>query len=167
MSGGLHVGHTRCLLNPPPPPPHHFAGSHRSLLGCWLWLDALWDGSSHTVKGKSLPTTQLPACEHAPDRWLGAQVDTERGALCTWALGGHQLLAQPLTPCLFRAPTDNDRGGSGGTSYVARQAPCCADVPSVPRGCLRTLQPWRSAPPANLHLQVVAGDSLSEARPGC
>jgi beta-galactosidase len=32
------------------------------------------------------------------------------------------LLATPLTPCLFRAATDNDRGGSGGASHAARWA---------------------------------------------
>lgn len=31
-----------------------------------------------------------------------------------------ELLASPLVPCLYRAPTDNDRGGSGGTSHAAR-----------------------------------------------
>ena len=33
-----------------------------------------------------------------------------------------ELLASPLRPCLWRALTDNDRGGSGGTSYGARWA---------------------------------------------
>jgi beta-galactosidase len=31
-----------------------------------------------------------------------------------------ELLASPLQPNLWRALTDNDRGGSGGTSYAAR-----------------------------------------------
>ena len=31
-------------------------------------------------------------------------------------------LASPLRPCMWRALTDNDRGGSGGTSYGARWA---------------------------------------------
>ena len=35
-------------------------------------------------------------------------------------VGAAQLLAEALMPCLYRAPTDNDRGGSGGTSYAAR-----------------------------------------------
>ena len=37
-----------------------------------------------------------------------------------WSVGGQDLLVEPLAPLLFRAPTDNDRGGSGGTSYLDR-----------------------------------------------
>jgi beta-galactosidase len=42
------------------------------------------------------------------------------GALLSYAVGGRELLAAPLVPCFYRAATDNDRGGSGGASYVAR-----------------------------------------------
>lgn len=34
--------------------------------------------------------------------------------------GAVPLLAAPLEPCFFRAATDNDRGGSGGSSYAGR-----------------------------------------------
>lgn len=47
----------------------------------------------------------------------------EAGAagLASWtAADGRQLLAAPLAPCFYRAPTDNDKGGSGGSSYAAR-----------------------------------------------
>lgn len=30
------------------------------------------------------------------------------------------MLAAPVLPCFLRAPTDNDVGGSGGTSHAAR-----------------------------------------------
>ena len=50
------------------------------------------------------------------------QVNAETGSLVWWAKAGHQWLEQPVQACLFRAPTDNDRGGSGGTSYVSRYA---------------------------------------------
>jgi Beta galactosidase small chain len=45
-----------------------------------------------------------------------------RGALvsCSWAVAGQELLAEPVLPCFVRAPTDNDVGGSGGTSHAAR-----------------------------------------------
>lgn len=32
----------------------------------------------------------------------------------------YNYLAKPMLPCFYRAATDNDRGGSGGTSYAAR-----------------------------------------------
>lgn len=49
--------------------------------------------------------------------------DRTTGSLCSWRAGGSgggELLAAPLAPCLYRAPTDNDKGGSGGSSYAAR-----------------------------------------------
>ncbi len=52
--------------------------------------------------------------------------DASTGGLVSWVVvdgaedPGHELLAAPLTPCFYRAPTDNDKGGSGGTSYAAR-----------------------------------------------
>ena len=48
------------------------------------------------------------------------QVNCRTGELVSWMVGGKQLLQAPLGPCFFRAPTDNDRGGSGGTSYLDR-----------------------------------------------
>lgn len=43
------------------------------------------------------------------------------GGLASWtAADGRPLLAAPLAPCFYRAPTDNDKGGSGGSSYAAR-----------------------------------------------
>ena len=45
------------------------------------------------------------------------------GALERWEVGGHALLAAGITPCLFRAPLDNDLGGSGKTSFAARYPP--------------------------------------------
>ena len=54
--------------------------------------------------------------------------DGATGALARWTVGsnggsdgGEHLLAAPLAPCVFRAPTDNDKGGSGGSSYAARR----------------------------------------------
>ena len=47
----------------------------------------------------------------------------QTGLLDRWEVGGHPLLAQGLAPCLFRAPLDNDLGGSGKTSFAARYMP--------------------------------------------
>ncbi|EIE18998.1 hypothetical protein COCSUDRAFT_20201 [Coccomyxa subellipsoidea C-169] len=51
---------------------------------------------------------------------LHVEVNTQTGSLDRWEVGGHSLLAQGVTPCLFRAPLDNDLGGSGKTSFAAR-----------------------------------------------
>jgi beta-galactosidase len=52
------------------------------------------------------------------------EIDTITGSLIRYSVasGGENanILAAPITPCLYRAPTDNDRGGSGGKSYAAR-----------------------------------------------
>ena len=48
------------------------------------------------------------------------QVNLGTGALERWEVAGHALLAAGVTPCLFRAPLDNDLGGSGKTSFASR-----------------------------------------------
>lgn len=53
------------------------------------------------------------------DSW-SLRFDAAMAGLAGWTVGGKQLLAAPLTPCFYRAPTDNDKGGSGGSSYAAR-----------------------------------------------
>lgn len=50
----------------------------------------------------------------------GLQVNSQTGSLDRWEVGGHSLLAQGIAPCLFRAPLDNDLGGSGKTSFASR-----------------------------------------------
>jgi beta-galactosidase len=51
---------------------------------------------------------------------LELSVSGASGCIDGLTVGGCPLLAQPLAPCLYRASTDNDRGGSSGTSYKAR-----------------------------------------------
>ena len=50
----------------------------------------------------------------------GLQVNLLTGALEQWDVGGHSLLAAGISPCLFRAPLDNDLGGSGKTAFATR-----------------------------------------------
>ncbi|KAK9808191.1 hypothetical protein WJX73_006921 [Symbiochloris irregularis] len=60
-------------------------------------------------------------------------VSRERGCVERWELGGRPLISEAIAPSFFRAPTDNDRGGSGGTSYVHRWKEAgldCMDVVS-------------------------------------
>ncbi len=47
-------------------------------------------------------------------------VDSCTGDLVSYSVDGVEFLDQPVRLCLYRAPTDNDRGGSGGKSHAAR-----------------------------------------------
>ncbi len=40
-------------------------------------------------------------------------------------MGGRALLAEPVKPSFFRAPTDNDLGGSNNVSFAVRCASLC------------------------------------------
>jgi len=51
---------------------------------------------------------------------LQLEVSGQTGCISRYSVNNKQLLAGPLAPCFFRATTDNDRGGSGGSSYAAR-----------------------------------------------
>lgn len=76
---------------------------------CCLSLPAA-EGSSSGGDGSSTgstPAAFLAVCEAT-------------GALLSYCVGGMEQLSAPLAPCFYRAATDNDRGGSGGASYVAR-----------------------------------------------
>ena len=53
-------------------------------------------------------------------RGLAAVISGTSGCLAGLSLCGQPLMASQLTPALWRAYTDNDRGGSRGTSYAAR-----------------------------------------------
>ena len=51
---------------------------------------------------------------------LSLAVDACTGDLVSYSVDGVEFLDQPVRLCLYRAPTDNDRGGSGGKSHAAR-----------------------------------------------
>jgi len=40
-----------------------------------------------------------------------------------WRQGQREAAVADLTPCFYRAPTDNDRGGAGGSAYASRCGP--------------------------------------------
>lgn len=85
----------------------------------------------HVVRGDGGAAAEGDVVISEPD---GTQVviSAATGCLSSLTSGGcgsgadggavSELLASPLQPCLWRALTDNDRGGSGGTSYGARWA---------------------------------------------
>ena len=78
--------------------------------------------------------------------------DAASGGLASWtAAGGRRVLAAPLAPCFYRAPTDNDKGGSGGSSYAARwgswRARGSSALPAC-CGCALCSRAARRAPPS-------------------
>ena len=60
-------------------------------------------------------------------------VDTATGDLVSYIVDGVEFIDLPMRLCMYRAPTDNDRGGSGGKSHAARWKAAGLDalLPSV------------------------------------
>lgn len=54
-----------------------------------------------------------------PNVWK-ATFSKDRGCLCAYNYHNYEYLMEPLAPNFWRAPTDNDKGGSEGTSHAAR-----------------------------------------------
>ena len=50
---------------------------------------------------------------------ISIMIDSKTGALCSYIFRGSQLLSEPLQPCFWRVPTDNDEGG-GNRSFASR-----------------------------------------------
>jgi len=63
------------------------------------------------------------------------QVNIQTGSLERWEVGRHPLLAQGVESCLFRAPLDNDLGGSGKTSFAARLGLFLISAPAFSSCC--------------------------------
>lgn len=74
-------------------------------------VDAAYEGkiSGKRVADKIIVNSNL----------LTAEINTTTGALSKIQYKGYSLLSEPLTPCFWRVPTDNDEGG-GNRSYAAR-----------------------------------------------
>lgn len=64
------------------------------------------------------PHTRRRLITHSPHHHT--QVAAATGSLTRWSVSGTDLLQAPVLPLFFRAPTDNDRGGSGGNSHANR-----------------------------------------------
>ncbi|WOK99094.1 hypothetical protein Cni_G07806 [Canna indica] len=47
------------------------------------------------------------------------KLNTQTGTIESWKVGGYSLINQGILPCLWRAPTDNDKGGAP-NSYLCR-----------------------------------------------
>lgn len=64
-------------------------------------------------------------------------IDSATGEITSYKLGEVEVLARPVRVCLYRAPTDNDRGGSGGKSYAARwKAAGLNSLGTLPASCI-------------------------------
>ncbi|KAF5831793.1 hypothetical protein DUNSADRAFT_12579 [Dunaliella salina] len=71
---------------------------------------------------------QAPKIEETPELLtlhcrggeVAVRISRTSGCMSGITLKGRQLLEGELQPCLFRACTDNDRGGTKGSSYAAR-----------------------------------------------
>lgn len=93
--------------------------------------------------------------------------DAASGGLASWTDStGQQLLAAPLSACFYRAPTDNDRGGSGGSSYAARWKAAGLDRLEVAPGCTLefTVQPAGSVEVSSCFV-VQPGELTDEYEP--
>ena len=66
-------------------------------------------------------------------------------------MGGRALLAEPMRPSFFRAPTDNDLGGSNNISFAVR----CAPRGSAPHCLMRVLAGTPVARSRCLHVQRI------------
>lgn len=170
--------------------------------------DALWAPAGHEVQTVQLDLPSLcaaaqgaqgqPAPAAAPPQtaqdgggsitvtggsgqgW-SMRFDSATASLTAWTdAQGQQLLAAPLAPCFYRAPTDNDKGGSGGSSYAARRARRSGRAASVPgaaparaRCCplnLVCLPPcrcrWKAAGLDRLEVAPGSASLTFEAQPG-
>ena len=59
-------------------------------------------------------------CVLTGEKGLKVVISGSTGCISEWHMAGQSLLAEPVTPCFFRACIDNDRGGTGGRSYASR-----------------------------------------------
>lgn len=79
-----------------------------------------------TAEGFVVKVATGGAAGEAPGSSVEVRFSCRDGALSIWhsqRSSGNcssDALVADLKPCFYRAPTDNDRGGSGGSSYASR-----------------------------------------------
>ncbi|CAL8464023.1 g3558 [Coccomyxa elongata] len=94
---------------------------------------------------------------------LHVEVNLQTGSLDRWEVGGHSLLAQGVAPCLFRAPLDNDLGGSGKISFAARWKEAGLDCMTVVQDTVKTSVQQISDSAVRVDVQYVLRPSEDEA----
>lgn len=97
-----------------------------------LWAPAGFEIASEQFLLKEITGIQLsheiagtPEAEDLPDKLViksklfRAEIDKKTGMLTGYNYLGSPLITEPVMPCFWRVPTDNDEGG-GGFSFAAR-----------------------------------------------
>jgi len=95
-------------------------------LQCYADLSCLGDRQQQQQQQQQcepLSVTTSPAGDVVVRGPQGLLLTVAKGTGCIAAVEQQQLLLlQQMLPCFMRPTTDNDRGGSGGSSYAARWA---------------------------------------------
>jgi hypothetical protein len=104
----------------------HTIGHTQVPLSHWMPHSHQQQQQQQCQAGDPLTVTTSPTGDitlHGGDDSGGLLVTVSKATGCITAVQqGQQLLLQDMLPCFMRATTDNDRGGSGGSSYAARWA---------------------------------------------
>jgi len=91
-------------------------------LSCWM-APKKQQQRQQWQQCEPLSVTTSPAGDVVVRGPQGLLLTVAKGTGCIAAVEQQQqLLLQQMLPCFMRATTDNDRGGSGGSSYAARWA---------------------------------------------
>lgn len=75
-------------------------------------------GQSSPLSGKALRYKQGDTITIS-GKEMSVMIDSKTGTLCSYVHNGSQMLSEPLQPCFWRVPTDNDEGG-GNRSFASR-----------------------------------------------
>ncbi|CAL5226900.1 g9773 [Coccomyxa viridis] len=94
---------------------------------------------------------------------LCIEVNLSTGALERWDVGGHSLLAAGISPCLFRAPLDNDLGGSGKTAFATRWKEAGLDCLEIVEGTIKADVKQASESTVQVHAEWLLQPSQDEA----
>lgn len=85
--------------------------------------------------------------------------DRETGCIVSFIIDGQELLAEPITVCLYRAPTDNDRGGTAGRSYAARWKEAGLDrLRVIPGSCKVSLEETSAGTMVSISYNLAPGE---------
>jgi len=93
-------------------------GVHEHAPPSSVQVEALPNGDLRVIAGSKRTSVSGQGAPVSPG--LALVVSGSSGLISELSWGGQALLAAPLAPCLMRAATDNDRGGSGGSSHAGQ-----------------------------------------------
>lgn len=97
------------------------------------------NGKQHSMYDTSYDDAiTLRAIDDTETAIASCTVSTLDGTVIDYTVKGTKLISS-IKPCFYRAATDNDRGGSGGTSYAARWKAAGLDRLIVKQGSCRVI----------------------------